>query len=899
MNTSPPNASGAIDFGRFARYSPRAALAVGTLLACAFFLFDLHSDARYWDGALYSIAVLLGVCMPRGWGVVVLATLCSVLIVLGAVFGAEADGLTIQIVTARLISIAEVWAAAGIGYLAVRYNRRVKQTENEANAVIDTMVDGVITIDENGIIRSANKAVERIFLYTEAELVGKNLTVLMPEPYRNEHDQYLDNYKSGGQAKVIGIGREVEARRRDGAVFPIDLAVSEWTLAGKRMFTGIIRDISEGRMAKAALVDARSQTNAVIDTMVDGVITIDENGFIRSANKAVERIFQYREAELVGKNLTILMPEPYRSEHDQYLENYKSGCQAKVIGIGREVEARRRDGTVFPIDLAVSEWTTGGRRMFTGIVRDITERQEAEQALRDARQKADEANLAKSEFLANMNHELRTPLNAIIGYSEMVIEDLDGAAPKEVVADVKHINSAGRRLLSLINDILDLARLETKRTHLNRDFIATDTLVEGLEDTFVGSMAARGNTFRLRLGPDLGHMYCDAAKIRQVLLGLLDNAMKFTENGEVVLGVERATENEKDVVVFSVKDTGIGISAESLQLIFRDFAQADGKTTRRYGGNGLGLAIVKRICEIMGGRVDVESEPGVGSTFRVTLPAVPSEHRAVAAEDEIFGTARPQNGSRRPELERKTILVVDDDPAARDLISRTLANEGYRIMFAKTGRSALETARAVKPDVMTLDVLMPDLDGWSVLATLKSDPSLADVPIVMCTVVDDPEASYSLGASGFLVKPFDRKQLIKALEPFRETKGERPILVVDGDTETREAVRRSLEKLGWRVAAVGDGVSAMRLLQFIDPALILLDLTVPKLNGFELIEALQRREGTRHIPIVVVSERKLSEVEEYRLNKQVRGIVDKRNRQLENVVADIQVQVTACLEPLQ
>jgi PAS domain S-box-containing protein len=484
-------------------------------------------------------------------------------------------------------------------------------------SVLETVVDGILTIDEHGSIITANPAIESIFGYATHELVGQNVKMLMPSPYHQEHDGYLQNYFDTGHRKIIGIGREVSGLRKDGTTFPMELAVGETSTHLGRIFTGIIRDISERKRAEETLHRERALLRAVVETAVDGIITITEAGVIKSANPATQTIFGYSSEELIGQNVRMLMPSPYHEEHDQYLANFLETGVRKIIGIGREVRGLRKNGETFPLDLAVSETQTEEGLVFTGIVRDISERKRADE-LALAKEFAERANAAKSEFLSRMSHELRTPLNGVIGFAEFLADGKPGPLNEKQKEYLGDILNSGQHLLQLINDVLDLSKVEAGKMELNPELVVLSEAIDEVA-AVVGPLANK-KSIRVtkRVSRELHVVDLDPQKLKQVLYNLLSNAVKFTDdNGHVEVDAAAAAMNNFTI---RVTDSGIGIKSEDMQRLFTEFEQLESGTGRRYEGSGLGLSLTRKIVELQGGTIHAESEFGRGSTFTVTLP---------------------------------------------------------------------------------------------------------------------------------------------------------------------------------------------------------------------------------------------------------------------------------------
>ncbi len=594
------------------------------------------------------------------------------------------------------------------------------------------------------------------------------------------------------------------------------------------------------------------------------IVNVDLDMNITSCNPAFEKMFGYSEDEVLGQNIdTLVTTDETFAEARGYTDEAMSGRATAGTGI-----RRRRDGQLINVEIFTIPVMVGGERVGAmALYHDITE-------LLKARRDAEAANESKSQFLANMSHELRTPLNAIIGYSEMLAEDAQEEGQGQFLPDLKKIHSAGKHLLSLINDILDLSKIEAGKMELYLETFDVRDAVEGVATTVRPLIDKNSNRLELKLVGELGTMQSDVTRVRQVLLNLLSNASKFTENGTITLEARRDNHGGSgESLVFLVSDTGIGMTPEQLDRLFQAFAQAEVSTASKYGGTGLGLAISKRFSEMMGGGVTVESEPGKGSTFTVRLPAT-----APSLIDQAHGEVESQPETVQPGAALGTVLVIDDDPAVRNIMMRMLGKEGYSVEVAASGADGLKAARKLRPDVITLDVMMPGMDGWAVLTALKEDKALAKIPVVMITIADEKNMGFALGASEYMTKPIDRELLKTILRKYRSDHSSAPVLVVEDDDSTRTLVRRTLEKEGWAVAEAENGRVALERLSEERPALVLLDLMMPEMDGFEFLEAVRTREETSTIPIVVLTAKELTDEDRRRLNGGVERIVGKGGR---------------------
>jgi adenylate cyclase len=511
--------------------------------------------------------------------------------------------------------------------------------------------------------------------------------------------------------------------------------------------------------------------------------------------------------------------------------------------------------------------------------------------LKRREQEAEVASREKSDFLARMSHELRTPMNAIIGITEMLLEAAEESRQSEQLEPLRRVLGAGRHLLALINDILDLSKIEAGRMELHvTAFDLADVVREAA--TMARPLAEKNrNRLEIICPGGIGGMQADMIRVRQIVLNLLSNACKFTEGGDVTLAVEPSRRDGRDGLLVRVTDTGIGITSEQMGKLFREFSQAESSTTRKYGGTGLGLAISQRLARMMGGEITAESQPGRGSTFCAWLPRV-----AVGVESEMAAVEGLPPAKPAPALERggaatRTVVVVDDDPTVHDLLSQLLTREGYAVALATTGVEGLNLVRELRPAAVILDIKLPDLDGWTVLAALKGNPELADIPVIVLTIVDDRARGYALGAAEYLVKPIDRKRLRAMLEKYCGLQGQ--ILLVEDDELTRETTRDLVVRHGFAVVEAANGREALDRLAEGVPNLILLDLLMPEMDGFEFLDEVRRTPAWRTVPVIVLTAKDLTEEDRRRLSGGATRIIQKAGQSPEQLVAELRHAISS------
>ncbi len=691
--------------------------------------------------------------------------------------------------------------------------RLMDENAQHTQAILDNVIDGILTIDGKGTVQSINLAGEGIFGYTAGEIIGRNVNMLMPEPYYSEHDGYLANYHATGIQRIIGSGREVTGQRKDGSTFPMDLAVSRSAHQGQPLFIGLVRDITERKAAERVMQENVQYTQAILDNVIDGILPIDGKGIVQSVNLAGVGIFGYTADEIIGRNVNMLMPEPYHSEHDGYLEHYHATGIQRIIGIGREVTGLRKDGTTFPMDLAVSRSAHQGQPLFIGLVRDITERKRVEQM--------------KVEFVSTVSHELRTPLTSISGSLGLVVSGVLGEMPEQakLMLDIAYKNS--KRLALLINDLLDMEKLAAGKMQLD---LQPQPLMPLIEQT-LEAVCAYGEqyqvNFKLTERADNIQVRVDSGRLQQVLTNFLSNAAKFSPSGAEV---EVAVRLRKNTVQVDVVDQGSGIPKEFRSRIFQKFSQADSSDTRQKGGTGLGLAISKELIESMSGLIGFESKEGQGSRFYFVLPVW--QHQEITAQlPKTFIPGAPR------------LLVVEDDPDIAALLSTLLHRGGYQVDVAANGESALNYLAQNSYVAMTLDLMLPDQSGIALIRQIRSQKDTEMLPIIVVSAFNEDgklAINGDFNAIDWIDKPFDGEQLAVAVQRFLPTQsaGRPRVLHVEDDADLQHIVAVIGRNLAdFDVAhSLAEARAKLALERY---SLVVLDIGLPDGSGWELLPDLK------------------------------------------------------------
>jgi PAS domain S-box-containing protein len=786
------------------------------------------------------------------------ATGLPVLVILPEASGAESEMVGAGAADFEVLPVAKTTLAARASLLARRLGDDVDVDWHglPLATIVESVGDVVEVNSPEVVIEYVNPAFEHIMGWKPEEAIGQTPASLFASGmHKREFFEEMERTIVSGQT-WRGV---LISKRKDGKLVHLDSTIApvinEHGVVTHRV--AIKRDITERLERDRKLAQSERRFSIAVQGSNEGIwdYLVDTG----------EMFYSERWNRIVGledRGLAPTLQGWHERVHADDLDAFKSAfmdhLQGRTDHFVSEHRLRHEDGSWrWALARGVAQRTGEEGVRIAGSLSDVTALKGAYQQVEAARDRAIEANRTKSLFLANMSHELRTPLNAIIGYSEMLIEDAEDDGTPDSIGDLERIKGSASHLLTLINDVLDISKIEAGKMELYLESFDVRDALKGVVNHFRPLIEKSGTGFRFEPGDGLGNMRADLTKFRQTMLNLLGNANKFTKEGQITLSARR----DNNQLTFTVSDTGIGMSAEQAARLFQAFVQGDASTTRKYGGTGLGLAISQRFCQMMGGAITVESEEGKGSAFTVHLPAQ-VEHSA---------------GKRgRPIRDKPLVLLIDDDEAMQELLRRTLKKRGFDTSSANDGQHGIRLAKELDPDAIVLDVMMPGMDGWTVLSELKNDPAVADIPVVMLTVVDQRELGLMLGAAEYLLKPVDSERLTTVLDRLRASQRPSPVLIVEDDADTSELFQRVLKGAGWLVEVASNGRVALETLEGGGiPDAILLDLMMPEMDGFEFLAHLRKRQEWRHIPVVVVTAKELTAEDRAMLNGSVERILQK------------------------
>ncbi|GGE37015.1 hypothetical protein GCM10011391_14870 [Pullulanibacillus camelliae] len=713
-----------------------------------------------------------------------------------------------------------------------------------AELVLNNVLDGIITINQSGLIESFNPAAERLFGYQMAEVMGKNISMLMPPPYRAEHDDYIQNYLRSGEAKIIGIGREVSGKRKDGSTFPMDLAVTEFKVDGIPHFVGIVQDITQRKATEEALRKAlRDDFRHTVKNLESLVFKFktDNNGqftFTLSEGR-LGRKLDLTTDTIQGRTLDDIFPQKIAYTLLPYFERAYDGEHTNF----------EMDYKGYTLYISLSPiFENGHVSEVVGSGTDITNLKKIEKELSLARDQALEASELKSEFLANMSHEIRTPMNGIIGVTDLLLDTELNAEQKEY-AEIIH--SSSQALLTIINDILDFSKMEAGKMKIEHIDFNLFEIVEGIAEILLSKALAKGLSLLTFIDPAIPSlMQGDPVRLRQILLNLADNAIKFTSSGNVIIRAALKEKTKQKIIVhFKVIDSGIGISAEEKERLFQPFVQADGSTTRKYGGTGLGLAISKRLVELMGGEIGLESTKDRGTTFWFTLPLKYKEQYAATEISKVIDKVASLN-----------ILIVNESEAEANIIQHYLDSWHIANQTENNGIDALShlkhAAVSKKPyDFAIVNIDQSSLDSIAFATIVQKDPQLAQTKLIFLSQLDDKalkEKALSNGYAASVQQPVKQSQLLDCIMTFIDQDKEIPaersdestalglqdapkhqvdILLVEDNPVNRKVAQFQCKKLGYEVDTALNGKEAIDKINHHAYNVILMDIQMPEMDG--------------------------------------------------------------------
>jgi PAS domain S-box-containing protein len=734
--------------------------------------------------------------------------------------------------------------------------------------LVETSTDALIAVSPDGAILYWSAGAESIFGYTHEEATGSNFYDLVL-PAEAVHESRTATRRAIERGPVVS---ETIRRRKDGSVIYVEVTAK--AIRDRRGELNCIALVHKDITQLKVLTHARileTRYRGLLETVPDAIVMVNSTGRIVLVNSHAETLFGYSRDELLGKSIEILLPPRFREGHVEYRSRYFSGPKTRPMGAGLALYASRKNGTEFPVEISLSPLHTEDGTFAMSAIRDITDRKRLEEQLRTQNDELEqqnrrihEANRLKSEFLANMSHELRTPLNGIIGFAEIMHDGRVGPVSAEHREYLGDILISAKHLLQLINDVLDLSKVEAGKMEFMPERIDLAMVVGEVRDIVRGLAAKKRIRLRNEIDPALSSIEADLKSLKQILYNYMSNALKFTpEEGEVTI---RVVGEGADDFRIEVEDTGIGIGTEEIGRLFVEFQQLDSGISKKYAGTGLGLALTKKIVEAQKGSVGVRSTPGKGSIFHATLPR--ACRRGNAIEQALQSAAVPAGAS--------LILVVEDDSRDRAWIVKTLSASGYAVEAVATGSEALMRCREKRFDAITLDVMLPDMSGRAVLSRIRERGLNQETPVIVVTLLASKGIMAGFHVADILAKPVSANEVLNALKRCGiEPDSARSVLVVDDDESALKVAEATLTRLGYRAVCEQSAESALDAASKEHPAAVVLDLVMPEIDGFEFLRRFRTTRAGRETPIIVWTGKDLTVEERSRLRSAAQSVVRK------------------------